>query len=404
MISKNVFKGLLVYFLFTYAFQLIAYLLGFYNGVWSTSEKFHLLGADLTIIVISFLFLELLGFGKFVLTNIRKLTWLLCITKYKKIIIVLSLLSGLSFFLLNLGNYRYTGVSLSENISTALLLPIILKQFLYLFTLLEYYHKLNMDKSSFLSRTEKLMIILSQLFTVTGVTSALMLAITFIIFFIKLKGLGLLKIVIALILVPASLVLGLYVKWSPSSYNEFILSLNNIELKPYISYLVSRFSTTYYAHMHLINEDLNLYNNVQNLSIIFDNFFFRLNILLQKVFMVPKPDIASISQLNYETLALFQTNETSGSSPGIIPSFKYLFGNFWGNIFASFYLNGVIHSFLTSTRNPILGLLIGLLFFQSIFKAPFQILLIFDTNFIGFLCFLVAIIYMNCNNLSHNHV
>lgn len=394
MIKKNVLIGLLVYFIFTYLLQLIGYLIGFYNGVWSTSDKFHLLFFDLVIIFFSFLFLELLGFGKILLTSLRKLNGLLYITKRKKSIIFLTFLSSLPFFILNLGNYRYTGTAISESVSITLTLPLVLKQILFLFVFLEFYHKLNL-KDAFLGQLEKALIVCSQAFMITGVTSALILAVTLYVFYVNLNRIISLKQVLGAALIPFFFILGLYIKWSPPSLEEFIFSLQKMEAVPYVSYLISRFSTTYYAHMHLLNDDLSIYNNLQNLNIIFENLLFRLNILLQELFFVPKPEIASISQLNYQTLAMFTPNETSGSSPGIIPSFKYIFGNWLGTIFGTFYLNLILHLLLVNSKKPLAYVLIGILLFQGVFKAPMQILLIFDLNFIGFISFLIGIIYIN---------
>tara|TARA_B100001939_G_scaffold345735_1_gene363007 strand:+ start:12152 stop:13372 length:1221 start_codon:yes stop_codon:yes gene_type:complete len=394
LINKNILKGLFIYIAITYVIQLIGYLGGFYNEVWSTSDQFFLLAVDLFVIFILLLSLELFGFGREAFNILKKLKGILFLLKFKKSIVLLAFISGLLFYSLNLGNYRYTGTPISESFSWTLVLPLILKQFLYLFTFIEFYHKLNI-KDSYLSQLEKAFIVFSQIFMITGVTSALTLAVTLLIFYMNFNRINILKLVLSFTLIPLFIIIGLYIKWSPSNYDEFIFSLENIELFPYVSYLVSRFSTTYYAHMHLLNQEMNIYNNIQNFSIILDNVLFRFNIILQKAFNIPKPEFASISQLNYESLAQFTTNDTSGSSPGIIPSFKYIFGNTFGSIFAAFYLNILLRSFLVNSKKPLAQLLIGILFFQSVFKAPMQVLLVFDLSFTGFICFLIAIIYIN---------
>lgn len=103
----------------------------------------------------------------------------------------------------------------------------------------------------------------------------------------------------------------------------------------------------------------------------------------------------SINQLKYKQLATFITDETSSTSPGIIPSLKYVFRNYWGLVFSSIYLNILLNLQLKKAVNIIPYALLSILMFQSMYKAPLQILLIIDGNFIGFLCFLAGNIFIH---------
>ena len=117
---------------------------------------------------------------------------------------------------------------------------------------------------------------------------------------------------------------------------------------------------------------------------------FRLDSILGGVFDISKPEINSINRLNY--LYLYNdgiVDSRSGTSPGIIASFLYQFGSFFGIILASAYTSFVFKvSSINDIKFSILKVFALILFFQGIFKAPFQAFLIVDTNFLSLLLFL----------------
>ena len=108
------------------------------------------------------------------------------------------------------------------------------------------------------------------------------------------------------------------------------------------------------------------------------------------MFDISKPEINSINRLNY--LYLYNdgiVDSRSGTSPGIIASFLYQFGSFFGIILASAYTSFVFKvSSINDIKFSILKVFALILFFQGIFKAPFQAFLIVDTNFLSLLLFL----------------
>lgn len=402
MINKKVLYGLLTYLFFTYFLQLIAYNIGFYNGVWKTGNEFEWLVIDLIFLIIIFLALDLVKLHHVFLKTLKRLKFLTIIITYRRQIIYLTSIVGSLFLFTNLGNYRYDGVAVSEKLTITLALSIILKQFIYLFTFLHFHFKIA-RKKKFLENNEQFLIVFCQIITLTGVTSAIMLAITLMIFFIQLNRISVIKTLIIVGISPLIFLTGLYVKWSPESLDDFIIGVRKIELRPYLLYLTSRLSITYYSHMFLLDINHNIYNAAQNIQIILESFMFRLNIILQSVSNIERPDIVSINQLNYQQLANFTTNRTSGTSPGILPSFMYIFGNFWGLIFSAFYLNIILNLQLKNASRVISYTLISIVMFQSMYKSPMQILLIIDANFIGFICFLSGIIFINKKDFNYDN-
>lgn len=402
MINKKVLHGLLTYLFFTYFLQLTAYNIGFYNGVWKTGNEFEWLIFDLIFLTIIFIALELLKFHNVFLEILKSLRYLTIIITYRRQIIYLTSIFGSLFLFSNLGNYRYDGVAVSEKLTATLALSIILKQFIYLYTFLHFHFKTTQNKH-FLNANEKFLIVFCQVTTLTGVTSALILAVTLLVFFFQFNKISLIKTLAVAGISPLIFLTGMYIKWSPESFNDFILAIRKIEIRPYLLYLTSRLSITYYSHMFLLDLNQNIYNAAENITIILESFIFRLNLIFQSVLKIEKPDIVSINALNYQQLANFTTNETSGTSPGVIPSFMYIFGNFWGLLFSAFYLNVMLNLQLKNASNIISYTLISIMMFQSIYKSPMQILLFVDANFIGFICFLSAIIFTNNQDFNYKN-
>lgn len=402
MLNKKVFNGLLTYLVFTYVLQSIAYNIGFYNGVWKTGNEFEWLVFDLILLIVIFVALDLLKFHNVFLEILKRLQFLTIIITYRRQIIYLTSIVGSLFLFDNLGNYRYDGMAISEKLTTTLALSIILKQFIYLYTFLHFHFK-TARKKKFLENNEQFLIVFCQIITLTGVTSAIMLTITLIIFYIQLNRISIIKTLTIVGISPLIFLTGIYIKWSPESLNDFIIGVRKIELRPYLLYLTSRLSITYYSHMFLLDINYNIYNAIQNIQIILESFMFRLNLILQSVWYIERPDIVSINQLNYQQLATFTTNRTSGTSPGILPSFIYIFGKFWGLIFSAFYLNIILNLQLKNASRIISYTLISIVMFQSMYKSPMQILLIIDANFIGFICFLSGIIFINKKDFNYEN-
>ena len=105
-----------------------------------------------------------------------------------------------------------------------------------------------------------------------------------------------------------------------------------------------RFSTTLYGHTYLMNNiTFSLSENWSNFWIAGENLFYRLDVLGGKMFGMEKPDYATLNQLHYDTLLITGKNETSGASPGLIPTFLYILPKWLGVLVAglvfSIYMN-----------------------------------------------------------------
>ena len=101
----------------------------------------------------------------------------------------------------------------------------------------------------------------------------------------------------------------------------------------------SRFSTTLYGHTYLLDKvDYSFDDYIRNINIPYKNFLYRLDALSGRYLNLNKPEIASINQLNYETILAFGHDKTSGASPGLIPGFMYFLTPWLAFILAAFYL------------------------------------------------------------------
>ena len=395
MIAKSFMKYIVFYVFLTYVIQFIFYYLGFYNDVWKTSENYFFLFSQLSIFfVLSFLFyyknpISILFDAFYYLTrNIGKF-----IIKYKSIIIFSCFVLSIYFALNNLNAYRYSDQRLSDSINLPLLILAFFKSAIYAYIYIDFDLKKQNKNKNFLSLFQKTAIILLQLLSLTGLTSGLMLVFSiyllivynpdkknnFFLFFLKY-----LSVIFTFCIL---FIISYAVKWKVD-FQESITIVKQLDVKIYIDYLISRLSGSYYALMNYANLNLNYTDYLENLSITHRNLIFRFDSLIGGILDVSKPAINSINRLNYTLINNEYIDDRSGASPGIIASFLYQFGSFFGIVLASAYSSYVFKLVDSVNKFSFLKLLVLIMFFQGIFKAPFQALLILDTNFLSLIIFI----------------
>ena len=152
--------------------------------------------------------------------------------------------------------------------------------------------------------------------------------------------------------------------------------------------------------MNYTNLNLNYIDYLENISITHRSLLFRFDSLIGGILDISKPAVNSINRLNYTLINNGYIDDRSGTSPGIIASFLYQFGSFLGLLLASSYVSYVFKLVDSVNKFSLLKLLVLIMFFQGVFKAPFQALLIFDTDFLS----LIIFIYYCKNVFSFNTV
>ena len=394
MIAKSFIKYILFYVFLTYVIQFIFYYCGFYNEVWKTSENYFFLFLQLSgLFVLSLIFyyvnpISIVFDGFYYLTrHLAKF-----VIKHKSIMIFSCLILSVYFALNNLNGYRYSGQRLSDNIDLPLLILSFCKSAIYAFVYIDFDLKKQHINDNFLSLFQKIGIILLQLFSVSGLTSGLMLVFSiYLLFAFKPDKknrffLVLFKYVLLSLSLCILFIISYAVKWKVD-FQESIIIIKELDFKNYLDYLVSRVSISYYALMNYTNLNLNYTDYLENLSITHRNLIFRFDSLIGGIFDVPKPAINSINRLNYTLINNVYIDDRSGTSPGIMASFLYQFGSVLGLLLASSYVSYVFKLVDSVKTFSLLNLLVLMLFFQGVFKTPFQALLIFDTNLLSLIIF-----------------
>lgn len=409
MIAKSFIKYIISYVFITYLIQFIFYYLGFYNEVWKTSENYFFLFLQLS----SFIVLSLLFYNKNPISILFDFFYYLTryiakfIIKHKSIIIFSCLILSVYFVVNNLNAYRYTDQRLSDSINLPLLVLSFFKSAIYAYIYIDFDLKKNQINNNYLSLYQKIAIILLQLFSLTGLTSGLMFVFSIYLLFAfnpnkKNKFfLFFFKYLFVFIVFSFLFIISYAIKWKVD-FQESINIIKGLDLKNYLDYLISRLSNSYYALMNFTNLNLNYIDYFENLSITHRNLIFRFDSLTGGILNEPKPIINSINRLNYTLINNEYIDDRSGASPGIIASFLYQFGSFFGIVLASAYSSYIFKSSNSVNKFSFLKLLVLIMFFQGVFKAPFQALLVFDTNFLSLIIFIFYCKNVHTFNSLHN--
>lgn len=189
---------------------------------------------------------------------------------------------------------------------------------------------------------------------------------------------------------------------APSGYAIASLKKNATE---YLYYLIESSAISYHSLLMTTESPRGTLKNGAASPLLFPlkTFLFRINHVFGGIFDVKKPEITSISQLNYQLLAEHPNDVRQGSSPGLLGSFNYAFKFPFNLIFCVLYLlflSRVVETLLYQKNGDVLsmpGVLLLFVYLQAFFQSPFDFLLIIDNCVIYIL--LILGIYMKKNNM-----
>ena len=174
----------------------------------------------------------------------------------------------------------------------------------------------------------------------------------------------------------------------------------DLGLADLLYYFLERYSIFYHSFLYTLAatpEELR-HGAVSVLSFPLHTLFYRIDFLLGGAFDVTRPEVAAISRLNYELLTVDPISDRAGSAPGLIASFNYVFAFPFNIILCALFLRWltrVIDVLLWRNRGESLnlfGLVMLLIFLQTVFQSPFDVLIVFDDAaiYLGLLFMLYA--------------
>lgn len=178
------------------------------------------------------------------------------------------------------------------------------------------------------------------------------------------------------------------------NFEELLDALGLDSINFFLLLIVDSISTHLYALVNYLNHGVQYHSDVNILYEIFQNFLFRLNTIFGEPFLVLKPEIFSISRLNYLELNHNPMSLHEGSSPGLYGSFIMVFGKYIGFIVSAIYLLLLaitleIIFYSSKFKINICGAFIICQALLFLFASPLDMLVIFDNSFV------VAIFYLS---------
>lgn len=171
------------------------------------------------------------------------------------------------------------------------------------------------------------------------------------------------------------------------------LIINANFLENYLYYLIETTSSSYYSYLLTLSGSDSMTDTgfFYTLSYPLNTLLFRVDYFLGGFFSVPKPQVSSVSHLNYFILVIKPRSVREGTSPGLIASFNYVFpfplSGFFCALYMSF-LSRILNVLLPSPQKKIIswcGVFIAVRFLLFLFQSPFDFITIFDDGFISLL-------------------
>lgn len=154
----------------------------------------------------------------------------------------------------------------------------------------------------------------------------------------------------------------------------------------YFYYLIASTSTHYYSWLYTASADREIINNGTVSPIVFplQTLLFRIDYLLGSPFHVVRPDVGSLSRLNYLMIRAGAFNDREGSSPGLLASFNYVFTSPFSSLFAVAYLVWMSRRFDALFRQApgmqlsLGGVYLSVFFLAGVFQSPLDFVMVFD--------------------------
>ena len=192
------------------------------------------------------------------------------------------------------------------------------------------------------------------------------------------------------------------------SFDELLLERELETLGFFIIFIVDFLSTHLYSLLNYIEHGVEYHSNVLIINEIYNNFLFRLNVLLGEPFSMIKPEIASVNRLNYLELSLSPFSIHEGTSPGYLASLVIAFGKYIGFIIVILYsfflvktLAVVLHSEFYKIN--LAGAFIVCQSLLWLFASPLDFLVIFDNTTVLLIFYLSFYFYCKELNISNNY-
>jgi hypothetical protein len=122
---------------------------------------------------------------------------------------------------------------------------------------------------------------------------------------------------------------------------------------------------------------------------------FRFDYLVGSPMGLVRPELSSLSQLNYQLLTVGALSDRVGSTPGLLGSFVYVFGVPLGGVLAAVYLRVVssrLDELVLQQHRTLstIGALVAVRFLVVLFQSPFDFLIVFDDNAIWLTLLIIA--------------
>lgn len=190
----------------------------------------------------------------------------------------------------------------------------------------------------------------------------------------------------------------------PSLWKAFKGTAKEFTPVTYALYIVQGLSVHYYAHLFLTatpRKELTL--RLVDTPVLFplSTMFFRADHMAWGLMGLQRPDVTSISVLNYRLMSKTALNRREGTSPGLVGSFEYVLAFPWW-IFATvlylLFVTRIFDGLFYRGANETLSLVacfVGLKYVDIFFGAPADFLLVLDNGFIKLL--LLLGVYLACS-------
>jgi hypothetical protein len=330
------------------------------------------------------------------------------------LIAIAALLLAGTYFVSGLNSYRYTAGGISEVKSLLVLVGAIAN--VVITVDLFYWMFVRSDVPGFLTRRylEGVLLSLSLILSANG-TASMMLALVALVYslspiafkrlvfvsrpfrFARRMRTTVAALMILAVLFPIAWLSGETIKASSTgdigAIDSATIVFDRIRsddqfVNNYLYYFVESISSYYYSFLFTVEarrEEL-LHDDISPLMWPVWTFAFRLDYLLGGWYGVERPEVGSLSRLNYILLTKGEQSARAGTSPGLVASFMYVFGLPLSIGLCALYLRWVARAtdiLVWRHHNATLsafGALLFLLFVYDVFQSPFDLLIVFDNS------------------------
>lgn len=180
-----------------------------------------------------------------------------------------------------------------------------------------------------------------------------------------------------------------------SAYQEVVHRVADSEtVRSYLLYVLEALSSHYHSAAFVTSVDYAdlQYQDQSPIVHPVSSLVFRIGYLVGLLDSGERPDVGSLSRLNYLLAAKLASSERAGTSPGVLASFVYVAGFWLGVPLAGVFLQGVAVFLTALFCKPAVGSWSGiamglmLLVCLPIFQSPFDLLILVDNTSLYVAC------------------